>query len=1491
MSTKQPCGHSHPSLRAPLPDGALAVMRDALPAPYDRGMERMTVPLDTPQDGGPVTVPAYDFDRYERFYGRPPASPRYLLAPRQDVTEPLTVRVAFTRATGAEAEHDEHVEHVEHVDVRIPAGHPGGRAVTIPIPGRAAEVTDRLRLASLAPLAPATTFGTVTWEVTALLGNLAKLLWVIGAEHEIVAEQLRDVTAQRNTETAHGVSLDLLGLDLGAPRFPPRPHTVDGATIALFHLDDVPPSDSGELPAIGAEVTTVTDAAAPTRQGVNKGARSGRTGRFAHAFGFGPGESVISVADAPAFALPATADFTVEAVVRPDGTAATGATAPGAPGVVVAKQEKPGTPEAKGWALTFGTFRGIDHNLRFSVSDGRRTVEVFADRDLADGAFHHVAGVLAREAETAAVLLHVDGREVARKGTETSLGVLTSTAKLVIGRATDTPEEAASSTQYTGLIEEVRLSSAARDAFDPVTGEPDEQYRRRLRIFHRWLLPTPDGLQAAVNAAAGPVADPDNPDEPGDPEPFVVRERTEVLATGGRNLRVLPTQLPVSQSITAEGAFGTPEETAVGTAARDEPDFDPAWLLSHPDRPGLTFADDENSRRMQLGVVRALDALLDRLAAGPDPGPDRGPNRGPDRPPGDAPAQPAGTAAAAGTLRVLKAYDPTATGLHGVGRAVLLTHEPTIGPARLGALAHAAGFGWVHHTRDGHIYAAQPRGDVFRIVTRPTEAPPGQPDVTEGGALVLGIEPDPSRLPDAEVHWSVLRSGAGDAVFPPREPGTLRARAAGDVSVRVEVVRHGHVGSGTRVLRIGLSDSSLSAGHAISGTGRRDATEAAAAGPPTPGFDPRMLRVRTDDLTQPPRRVAYGTEPGNRLTQRVTAAALDRLLDLLSDTPGNLLVLTSYVPEAPTAPPPDDPTPADPDTALHTQGRALRLRHPTLTAPALAARAFAAAFDHIRIDAPPPTEPDEPETVRVAVAPGEQLTVTARAGPEAEDPVPLRPGAEDPVPLGTEVEDPVPLHVEARRSLLVEVDPAAEPSAACFAADGSRVFLAEPGTHRITSFALAANPPRPAPRIRLDTSRRVAPFPGALAFGGGHLFVAHEALNRIAVLTPATLEPATTPPGDLTCPGPAALATDTTRLYAGCGDRTLRAFALTTGAQAASLALPAAPRSLAVAADTPSLFAVLDDGRWCRVERSPLAVRETVDTQDPNAHSLAVTANGKKLYVICPGPGRPAGAARILAYRPPDRNPKVVIDGFPSGTEPVALTLSGDGKLLYVATEGPPPATGRVYVVDVATDRRLPQTFSPGRGGPALAASPSGAAYPPCLVIAPRHGGTVLLADPAPLAANPPGPPRLDAELPLGTGLGEVLAWSSTPDGHGAAEPETPGAPVSAVAGVVPGRVLLRAMYLPAEGLRPYQCEVRLKPALESKPGVVVTREQYDLVLNVLNWFHPLGVECRTDRLRASAGLDGEGADGPRLYTVPAYHVADPFSSPFIRLRKDGRDD
>ena len=47
----------------------------------------------------------------------------------------------------------------------------------------------------------------------------------------------------------------------------------------------------------------------------------------------------------------------------------------------------------------------------------------------------------------------------------------------------------------------------------------------------------------------------------------------------------------------------------------------------------------------------------------------------------------------------------------------------------------------------------------------------------------------------------------------------------------------------------------------------------------------------------------------------------------------------------------------------------------------------------------------------------------------------------------------------------------------------------------------------------------------------------------------------------------------------------------------------------------------------------------------------------------------------------------------------------------------------------------------------------------------------------------------------------------------------------------------------------PYTFEIRLKPALDV-PGTIIPKTQYDIIMNILDAFHPIGVEVRTDRIR-----------------------------------------
>ncbi|WEO99768.1 LamG-like jellyroll fold domain-containing protein [Streptomyces sp. FXJ1.172] len=1352
----------------------LEIMQTALTSPYTRGMERLTLALGPRGPDGTIPVTHYDFDAYERCYGVPPDSPRYLLAPGGTALEPLTVRIWFTRSD-ASAE--------EHVDVWIPAAWPAGGGVAIPIPGRAAEITDRLRITRLQPQPPADQTDQ-DWELTALLGNLAKLLWAAGREFEDLACHGTDVAAQRNVDAAHGASLDLLGLDLGAPRFPPRPYTWDADTLALYHLDE-PAAPDGQT-------ATVRDAAG--HPAVTQGGVSGRTGRFSRAVEFTEPASSITIADRPEFALASGSSFTVEALVKPD-PASTG------PGVVIAKRSPLNTTAGTGWALTLGTFQGFDHNLRFSLSDGTQEVDLFADRDLADGTFHHVAGVVDNRPGPpphTVVLLYVDGVAVARL-TPDHLGALTASQPIVIGLGQEATESGLTQAQYVGLVEEVRLSKAPRRTFHPVTGEGDDQYRARLRIFQRWLLPTPDALQDALNKAAVDVA--------GDDAPFVVDEAAQHPVTGTHQIRVLPQPPAVGESVAADGDQRGTAAQAVGTVA-DETDFDPAWLCRHTGSSALDFGTDEDRRMMQQSVRQALDELLRRLGTAPG-----------------------------GVLSVVKAYVPDAPDLHRVGRALLLRHN-TVDVGEVAVQAHAAGFGWVCRTGADEVEVAQPRADVFRITPLADAGAPQPPDVDEGHDLVLGVDPDPSRFADTQVRWSLTRPGAGAATLQSQGgTATLRALAAGDVSVHVEVTRSGYTRGGTRAVRIGLAQDGLGAGQSIDGGGRRGVTETAAAGGLDEDFSERYLRLRTDDQTGHTG-VDYGPDLADRRMQPATEQALDRLLALLATVPGNLVVAKSY-------------DPADP--GLHQQGRALLLRHTTLPAAALAARAFAAGFAYVACEdsADAGTAPG----IHVAVAAGETISVTG------------------------------PGELRVGESADVAIEPRTDPVAVCLSDDGGRAYIADSGTHRVASFTVSAAATNAVPRLAPDGSAAVAAFPRVLVFAAGQLFVVHDQSPVVSVLDPVTLA---TTALITTGPRPITLATDGDRLFVGCaGDSTLRAYDVHSHAQTGGLNLPNVPVSIAVTARNPSLYVLLGQDEFCQVDRVSLEVIGTTVATGVGAASAALTPDGGKLYIACAGddPERDTGTVRV--YRTADNQQSAVIDDFPAHSPPLLLSISADQACVYAATSGSAAGPGHVHVIAPSTDTLLPRPFNPGGTCTALAASPATAAYQPCLLAASATAATLSLADPAPLADTPPRPPRLTAYVHLGTGAGEEPAWSTAPFGRGSVQLASLIRPSDRITALAPGPVLVQAAYVQGDRLLPYQCEVRLRPALEDRSDAVISKDQYDLVLNILNWFHPLGVEVRTERLRAHvAALRADDADLLPSYTFPTYHMSGPYPSPFLRPGK-----
>jgi hypothetical protein len=805
--------------------------------PYRRGAETLVIPLGA-DVAGATTIPPYDFADYRARHGADPPAPRYVLAPLAAVgRDPLAVEMDFDRGAG-----------VETASFEVPAATAPGLSFAVPLPADAGPALRLLRFRQAPTPLPGP--GAASWRLVALLGNLSKLLWILGREMDEIQHQFEDVGRQRALAFAHGASLDLLGRDLRVPRFPPREHSFEAATLALYHLNDHPVADGGDL----ADETTRFGVPGHTARSF--GAASGATGKFG--FGFrvpGPsGSGRLEIPHHADFNLAANADFTVELFARiepaPDPAAR----------VVVLKGGfgAAGNLTNDGWALATGEHRGIPDNLRWTLRSGGQTIEVFADLSLGDGAFHHLAGTVDRGAGRAR--LFVDGVERAAADI-TGLGAIANGQAIRVGRS-------ATGHQLAGTVDELRLSSVARSEFHPVLGEGDAAYRRRLAIFERWLLPAPDALLAAINGAASPVG--------GDPAPFVLVEKDRPLATAARLVRVVAVSLPPGAHLDGEGGRRSSVEQVCGRP-EDEPGFQEAFLARH-DRPEVLYAGGEAARRMQVVAHQTLDELIRRLAE----------------------------AGAAGRVIVDRAHDAAEPGLHRVGRALALRHE-SLPLDQLAALAHRAGFDFVEH-RSSSVFAAVAAGPGLGILSAPlppAQQPPAA-DVLAGGGLDLTVLPD-ALSSAGRFEWTLVRCGpgrghlVGHPADPPGLKTPLRARrrvrlvadAPGEVTVAVEYRLRGVTVTGSRSFRVTIAD--LADGVRIAADGDTTADEAAAVGGPEADFDPIYLV----DSTLP---VTFDPGPNTRRMQVSLERRLERLLALAGAPPAQLRVRQAFVPGDPGLP-------------------------------------------------------------------------------------------------------------------------------------------------------------------------------------------------------------------------------------------------------------------------------------------------------------------------------------------------------------------------------------------------------------------------------------------------------------------------------------------------------------------------------------------------------------------------------------------------------------
>jgi hypothetical protein len=477
---------------------------------------------------------------------------------------------------------------------------------------------------------------------------------------------------------------------------------------------------------------------------------------------------------------------------------------------------------AEGWALTLGTFDCIANNVAWSISDlpddkryaaphdEPRMVTVTAGLDLADGRWHHVAGVIDRRYQVAR--LYVDG--VQRGCADISLvGSIINDEDILLG-VNDYHFDA----PFDGRIDEVRLSNVARRAFHPALGEGDERYRTRLRLYRPWVIPTEDTLRRGVQEILS--ESPFGPEVPALVLPNIdLQEEDSRRVCAELKLHFRPLSLPPGGHIDGGGDRMTSLEEICG--APDE-NFLEAQLIQH-DHPDLAYATP-NARRMQLGAAQAVDALASRLKPWFD--------------------------GSGGRLEVLSAYTPGGDPLQTVGRQIEL-RLPGLPTGVLAAFAHAAGCDWVEHTVVGGsrvIAAFAARREVLEIATDNEALGKDWPErgaeiILELGNSIELVVVRPATPPGATFTWRVVSCGPGRARLEVNPATPERARLfplqPGLVFVQVEMTVGRATLRGQRAAR--LRPAVLPPCETISADGTLGLNEAEAAGLPTDWFHEAFL--------------------------------------------------------------------------------------------------------------------------------------------------------------------------------------------------------------------------------------------------------------------------------------------------------------------------------------------------------------------------------------------------------------------------------------------------------------------------------------------------------------------------------------------------------------------------------------------------------------------------------------------------------------------------
>lgn len=625
------------------------------------------------------------------------------------------------------------------------------------------------------------------------------------------------------------------------------------------------------------------------------------------------------------FALDANTSFTIEAFINPDPITDVYARA------VIASRSSAlraaeANPNETGWALCIGTYSSIPNNLRWALGDAAgNLVAVDANIGLADGVWHHIAGVVDRDVGTA--LLFVDGVQVGQTPLVT-LGAAATSGPIILGNCPNL------SAPYSGMLDEVRISRGALRLFQPVLGESDARYQQRLAIFQPWRLPVFAGVRGGVQALT--LSDPSQDDVTGlllsnNPVPanliqLDVDETDSTRLCASRWLRIIPESLSPGQSIADDGTTPAAEPSTTGLLPL--PANSPA-LLTEPPGINYIFASTA-SPLMVLATARALERLAARLT----------------------------TVSPGAVLEIQSAYLPSqpaagpvaATTNDNLGRALTVVLNNTVSGFDLGALGALAFESGIAYTEYQNLSVPALRLVVKTGADLELGVSGGGGVDVSGRQIVIVNQPVTITIkrpvPQTvnglapQLEWSLLPCGpaAGtlQAVSSAAMTMSFTGTAFGTATIELRYTLIDGVTVLIGSLPVIIAPQTLDGCEILGGDGTVDADETQMSGGPDPDF-------RTDYLITSAN-PAIDYQPGANLMQLALKNALIQLAQLAALEPGapRITVLGAYDPSA---------------SNLQAVGRGLVVAPSgtSMTAARLGALAFLAGFSYIERRRYPPS--------------------------------------------------------------------------------------------------------------------------------------------------------------------------------------------------------------------------------------------------------------------------------------------------------------------------------------------------------------------------------------------------------------------------------------------------------------------------------------------------------------------------------------------------------